>query len=208
MCLNMRRAGNLVAKGSYNTVTVTTSGAGSTFITGGTIGTVQASASGVGRIVIDPTNRESHSSSQCQQSCPAPECCVLATCRCALHQYPEVGWRVFMLCDCMPRSCEIIIAAVITFAMLIRSFMKHMLTDEQSSQMRKLVMCWPQQPARASRAPRSCWARSCTRAARAPSPAATSQVRTTPTAGSAAGLEFCIHVAADGCASVQHGRTA
>jgi hypothetical protein len=48
-----------VAKGSYGTVTVTTNGAGSTFVTGGTIGRVTASASGVGRIVIDPTNRES-----------------------------------------------------------------------------------------------------------------------------------------------------
>lgn len=52
------RAGTLVAKGSYVTATVTTSGAGATFITGGTIGRVTASASGVGRIVIDPTNRE------------------------------------------------------------------------------------------------------------------------------------------------------
>ena len=47
-----------MAKGSYGTATVTTSGAGATFITGGTIGRVTASASGVGRIVIDPTNRE------------------------------------------------------------------------------------------------------------------------------------------------------
>jgi hypothetical protein len=46
-----------VAKGSYGAVAVTTNGAGSTFVTGGTIGRVTASASGVGRIVIDPTNR-------------------------------------------------------------------------------------------------------------------------------------------------------
>lgn len=45
-----------MAKGSYSTVTVTTTGAGSTFVTGGTIGTVTATASGVGRVVIDPTN--------------------------------------------------------------------------------------------------------------------------------------------------------
>ncbi len=52
------RAGNLLAKGNFNTVNVNTNGAGNTYITGGRIGRVTAAAGGVGRVVIDPTNGE------------------------------------------------------------------------------------------------------------------------------------------------------